>query len=225
MNKEISENREISELYDLINLMSIPDESGVSLYTPHSYEDKPQFVPNKIASNDQEFAIIYNRVFERKGFEDHVSYKEWLTGYVKALLAPLKTSPNLHVKLFEKTNQFIIWLGKYDDKPQKKIKGEIKFIEDAAKDKNALTLILSILIEADLIDADSKIFKDNSGGSKGHFYSTIESFHTKGYFSRKPSKVEYLAICKNSFGAEISESTARNSQTRAKGISTIPPFI
>jgi len=103
-------------------------------------------------------------------------------------------------------------------------KEPINTLVDAVKSNDALNQIYTLLIDAKLIDKDTKIFKDSTGGNKGHFYSTIISFNEKGYFKRKPHRSEYLNICNNTFNADIKESTARNNKTRPATTLTIPPF-
>ncbi len=105
-----------------------------------------------------------------------------------------------------------------------KPKAPINTLEDAVKNNDALNKIYVLLSEAELIDKDTKILKDKTGGYKGHFYSTIISFNEKGYFKRQPNKSEYLNICNNTFKADIKEGTARNHKTRQATTLNIPPF-
>ena len=111
-----------------------------------------------------------------------------------------------------------------NSKPVKQ-KEPINTLEDAVINNDALNKIHEILIEAKLIDKDTKVFKDKTGGNKGHFYSSIILFNEKGYFKRRPIKPEYLNICNNTFKADIKESTARNHKTRQGSTLVIPPFI
>jgi hypothetical protein len=100
----------------------------------------------------------------------------------------------------------------------------IKTLEDAVINNNALHKIYSLLIEAKLIDKDTKILMDEGKGKKGILYSTLILFYVKGYFEREPEKFEYLNICKNSFNVTIGESTARNHKTRKQSVLNIPHF-
>lgn len=110
-------------------------------------------------------------------------------------------------------------------KKPKKTMPPIEVLEDAVKNVDALNKIYKILIDANLIDKDTKILKEESSGKLGHFVSTIRLFNTKGYFKREPSRDEYLNICNNTFRLNVSKSTVYNHKTRAKTSLTIPPFI
>jgi len=109
-----------------------------------------------------------------------------------------------------------------DTKPKTKI--IFTTLGDAVVNNEAKSQIYKILIDAKLIDAESKIFIDNTVGTAGFFYSTLILFFNKGYFTRRPTKEEYLNICQNTFKIRVSESTAKNHKTRAAGLSNIPNF-
>lgn len=98
-------------------------------------------------------------------------------------------------------------------------------VEDIVKNEKALSELYDILIKADLIDKDTKIFIDKTQGGKGYFYSTLLKFREKGYFKREPSIREYLDICINSFSIKISDGTARNKKSLPQSVIDIPAFV
>jgi len=101
----------------------------------------------------------------------------------------------------------------------------INTLEDVTINDYAKENIYDILITAGLIDKDTKIVIDQESGNKGYFFSTILLFFEKGYYKRKPSQIEYLAICKNTFKIDISPGTAKNNKTRPASKLIVPPFI
>lgn len=97
-------------------------------------------------------------------------------------------------------------------------------LTDATVNEKATYQILELLAKADLIDNETNNFKDSANGHKGHFISTIILFFEKNYLKRKPTHLEYLNICKNSFKLEVSIGSIKNKTTRPPSSLNIPPF-
>lgn len=136
-----------------------------------------------------------------KGYEDGL-----LQGYYYKAWTIVFTQNDSFTPLFKGLNQ-------NSGQPQQTVKKEpVTILKKLFEDPEKYTKIMQILIEKKHIDKQTHYWIDEKKGNKSFLASLVKHLHTKKHLRRKPTNIEVLAICKYTFGVDISIDTIKTAK-------------
>lgn len=82
-------------------------------------------------------------------------------------------------------------------------------LESFFKSISEYKTIMEILVEQDLIQPNTYIWKDRKSGAKGFLVGLIKYLHLQGYYKREPTHKEIVLICANTFDLKLGIDTVK----------------
>ena len=249
------EEKDWYELQELSSMVVIDFEEGVLSWNREMGYKKFKLTLERLASEEEiskKLILEYQKELNNQGqdFYDHniinirecwaviettisellvlviYNYPEKLRNkpaFRKRILERLQHSPKK-----ERARQNLMNIAKEDDSPQelnKNLQPEEIRLEFYFESINKYKKIMEILVNNDLIQEHTYLWKDDGKANKKLLVSLLKHLHSQGYYknNQRLSTKEIQGIAANSFGWEIGEDTIKKTKASSFPYKFIPP--
>ena len=169
---------------------------------PVSYEEK-----RGLPASEKTIKEFFNKLYEKEKIDfPELKWDRFLNDEIKYFENKAILIPEYEAILFD-----LIEVIK--KKPKVKNEFENSTLLSLFKDPDKYNALMIRLKEKEQINQDTHIWKDHGSGYMKRLVGIIKGLHESGYFQRKPSNVEIVSICKNTFKVEIGIDTAKHNKS------------
>ncbi|MFT5822116.1 MAG: hypothetical protein ACI8ZM_003372 [Crocinitomix sp.] len=188
------------------------------LLTPESFKYKYSDL-NKEVDNLNEYSKLLNGYYDAYY---NSNYRD--TDYKLDYYSFFNPNANwVYGKYVLYKNWLVEKLSSYESLEPKKSELDVVInLESFFKSIAQYKAIMEILVEQELIQSSTYLWRDRKGGAKGFLVGLIKYLFLQGYFKRNPSHKEIKSICANTFGLEVGIDTIKKKQSVDYTYSFVP---